>query len=138
MTKVRIMPENLEVANAYLETSSIERTADALGMSTQQVSEVLNKKQVKDYITQVYLDTGYRNRFALANVLDELIEHKLKEAADTGFYTKADLLDLLKFAHQLRLDEAKLQTVHQTNVQINEFGQGNYGALMERLMKTNA
>lgn len=135
--KVKIMPENLEVANAYLETSSIDRTAAELGITTQQVSEILNKKQVKDYITQVYLDTGYRNRFTLASVLDELIANKLQEAADTGFYTKADLLDLLKFSHQLRLDEAKLQTVHQTNVQINEFGQGNYGALMEKLMKPN-
>jgi hypothetical protein len=130
-----ILPENLEVANAYLETNSIEETAIRLRVPQEKVAEILNKKQVKDYLTQVYLDTGYRNRFTLARVLDELIAQKLQEGADTGFYTKADLLELLQFAHKLRLDEAKIQgPTNQTNVQINEFGQGNYGELMKKLI----
>ncbi|NDD83902.1 hypothetical protein EBZ38_06455 [bacterium] len=132
---ITILPENLEVANTYLETNSIEETAIRLRIPQERVAEIINKKQVKDYLTQVYLDTGYRNRFTLARVLDELIAQKLQEASDTGFYTKADLLELLQFAHKLRLDEAKIQgPTQQTNVQINEFGQGNYGELMKKLI----
>jgi hypothetical protein len=94
----------------------------------------------------VYLDTGYRNRFKLASVLDEVIEQKLEEAEESQIYSNKDLADLLQMAHKMRMDEIKAmtelekaQTVHpkQTvNMQINElpFGQGNYGKLMEKLL----
>jgi ATP-dependent exoDNAse (exonuclease V) beta subunit len=136
MTKLTIIPESLEVANVYLETGDIQSTADNLGLPLETVTRVLNEKQVKDYINQVYLDTGYRNRFKLTTLLDEMIESKLEEAKEFGHYTKADLLDLMKFSHQLRMDQAKIEQTHQTNVQINEFGGGgNYNALMEKLLK---
>jgi hypothetical protein len=136
MTKISILPESLEVANTYLETASIEDTALRFNTSSETISRILNEKQVKDYINNIYLDTGYRNRFKLTQVLDKLIDEKLQEGLDTGFFTKADLLDLLKFSHQLRMDEAKINQTNQTNVQINEFGGGgNYAALMEKLMK---
>lgn len=136
MTKISILPESLEVANTYLETASIEDTALRFNTSSENISRILNEKQVKDYINNIYLDTGYRNRFKLTQVLDKLIDEKLQEGLDTGFFTKADLLDLLKFSHQLRMDEAKINQTNQTNVQINEFGGGgNYAALMEKLMK---
>lgn len=134
-TDLRIIPENLTVANLYLEYNSVEDVAHRLEIPAEVVVQVLNKKDVKDYITQVYLDTGYRNRFKLASVLDNLIDQKLAEGADTGYFTKADLMELLKFAHTLRMDEAKLNIPNsQTNVQINEFGEGNYGELMKRLI----
>ena len=136
MTKISILPESLEVANTYLETASIEDTALRFNTSSENISRILNEKQVKDYINNIYIDTGYRNRFKLTQVLDKLIDEKLQEGLDTGFFTKADLLDLLKFSHQLRMDEAKINQTNQTNVQINEFGGGgNYAALMEKLMK---
>ena len=59
-----------------------------------------------------------------------------------------DLADLLQMAHKMRMDEIKAQAElekaqatnvkSQTNVQINEglpFGQGNYGKLMDKLLK---
>ena len=91
---------------------------------------------------------GYRNKNNIAVVLDEMIQSKLEEAKETGVYSNKDLADLLQMAHKMRMDEIKAQTElqkaeassvkSQTNVQINEgipFGQGNYGKLMERLMK---
>lgn len=136
MTKISILPESLEVANTYLETGSIDETALRFNTSSETISRILNEKQVKSYINEIYLDTGYRNRFKLTQVLDKLIDEKLQEGMDTGFFTKSDLLDLLKFSHQLRMDEAKINQTNQTNVQINEFGGGgNYAALMEKLMK---
>jgi hypothetical protein len=135
MSEIRIIPEHLVVANLYLEHNDVDIVAAQLGIPGEVVIQTLGKKDIKDYITQVYLDTGYRNRFKLASTLDRLIDQKIEEGVDTGFYTKADLLELLKFAHQLRMDEAKLTApTSQTNVQINEFGEGNYGELMKRLV----
>ena len=130
-----MIPENLSLANTYIETSSIEETAHRHGVSTEIVAAALNTKPVRDYITEVYLDTGYRNRFKLANLLDDIINKKVAEAMETDFYTKADLLELMQFAHKLRMDEIKAGTpASQTNVQINnEFGQGNYAELMKKL-----
>ena len=87
------------------------------------------------------------NRFKLANTLDDIIEKKLEESEESQIYTNKDMADLLMMAHKMRMDEikamaelekAKTSNVkNQTNVQINElpFGQGNYGKLMEKLLK---
>lgn len=132
-TELRIQPENLEVANLYLETNSIEQTASYFGLDVEYVQGILNKKEVQGYINQVYLDTGYRNKFKIGKLLDKMIEEKLLEAEETGFYTKYDMLDLLKFAHNIRIDENKQP--QQTNIQINnEFGDGKYGELMKKLV----
>ena len=88
------------------------------------------------------------HRFKLANALDDLIEQKLEEAEESQIYTNKDLADLYVMAHKMRVDEMKAMTElekakasnikNQTNVQINAdlpFGQGNYGKLMEKLLK---
>ena len=91
---------------------------------------------------------GYRNKNNIASVLDEMIASKLEEAQESGVYSNKDLADLLQMAHKMRMDEIKAQAdlvkaettniKTQNNVQINEslpFGQGNYGKLMEKLLK---
>ena len=96
-------------------------------------------------------DTGahrFHNKNNIATVLDEMIASKLEEAQESGMYSSKDLADLLQMAHKMRMDEIKAQAdlekaqssniKNQTNVQINEavpFGQGNYGKLMEKLLK---
>jgi hypothetical protein len=136
-----ISPEGLELANAYLSTGSLKEASNALQISESEASAILDRAEVKRYIDNVYLDLGYRNRFKLAETLDEIIEHKLAEAQEADHYTSKDLLELLQFAHKIRQDELKAQQnstqiKQQTNVQINEtpFGQGNYAALMEKLL----
>lgn len=143
-----ISPEGLEVANSYLQFGNINGVVQSLGVSENQVVELLNKREVKKYIDTVYLDMGYRNKNNIAGLLDEMIESKLDEAKETGVYSSKDLADLLQMAHKMRMDEIKAQAdlekaqatnvKSQTNVQINEgvpFGQGNYGKLMEKLLK---
>ena len=118
-----------------------------LGVDENTVQEYLGKREVKQYIDQVYLDTGYRNRFKLANTLDDLIDKKLEESEESQIYTNKDLADLIQMAHKMRMDEIKAMAElekakasnikNQTNVQINSelpFGQGNYGKLMEKLL----
>ena len=143
---IKMSPEGLEVANTYFQLGSITEVCDQLSLDENTVSEYLNKREIKQYIDQVYLDTGYRNRFKLADTLDNIIDEKLNEAEESQVYTNKDLADLLQMAHKMRMDEikamaelekAKTQPLKQTaNIQINElpFGQGNYGKLMEKLL----
>ena len=144
----RISPEGLEIANAYLELGSIPSVCSRLKIGEGKVSEYLAKREVKAYVDQVYLDTGYRNRFKLAEVLDDLIDRKLEEAEESEVYSNKDIADLVALSHKIRMDEIKAQTElekaqaanikNQTNVQINNaempFGQGNYGELMKKLL----
>jgi|TARA_R110002049_G_C8948936_1_gene545732 hypothetical protein len=144
----RISPEGLEIANAYLELGSIPAVCTRLQIGEAKASEYLAKREVKAYVDQVYLDTGYRNRFKLAETLDMLIDKKLDEADESEVYTSKDLADLVSLAHKIRMDELKAQaelekarsmTIKtQNNVQINSgempFGQGNYGELMKKLL----
>ena len=143
-----ISPEGLEVANSYLTFGKIRAVVEQLGVQENKVVELLNKREVKKYIDTVYLDMGYRNKNNIAGLLDEMIESKLEEAKESGVYSNKDLADLLQMAHKMRMDEIKAQAElekaqatnvkSQTNVQINEglpFGQGNYGKLMDKLLK---
>jgi len=145
----RIRPEGLEIANAYLEVGNVKAVSIRLRVDEGKVSEYLAKREVKQYIDQIYLDTGYRNRFKLAEVLDDLIDRKLEEAEESEVYSNKDIADLVALSHKIRMDEMKAQTElekaqaanikNQTNVQINNaempFGQGNYGELMKKLLK---
>ncbi|MEK9954558.1 MAG: hypothetical protein VW577_04040 [Pelagibacteraceae bacterium] len=137
---VKITPENLEVANAYLSTGSALVAASQLGVEPNRIYEILEKSEVKQYMNSVYLDQGYRNRFRLAELLDEVIEKKLEEARETDIYSTKDLADLITLAHKISQDHSKTTTQttqikHQNNVQINSpFGDGNYGKLMEKLL----
>ena len=143
-----ISPEGLEVANSYLTFGNIRAVVEQLGVAENKVVELLNKREVKKYIDTVYLDMGYRNKNNIASLLDEMIGSKLEEATESGVYSNKDLADLLQMAHKMRMDEIKAQAElqkaeasnvrSQTNIQVNEgvpFGQGNYGKLMEKLLK---
>ena len=144
----RISPEGLEVANAYLELGNIQAVCIRLKLDEGECSEILAKREVKSYVDQVYLDTGYRNRFKLAEALDDLIDRKMEEADESEIYSNKDLADLLQMAHKMRMEEIKAQAdlekakasnvKNQINIQNNgevPFGQGNYGELMKKLLK---
>ncbi len=144
-----ISPEGLEVANAYLQFGNIRAVCEYMNVPENKVVDVLNKREVKKYIDTVYLDMGYRNKNNIASVLDEMIQSKLEEAQETGVYSSNSLADLLPISPKLRMDEIKAQAdlmkaettsiKTQNTVQINSeglpFGQGNYGKLMEKLLK---
>ena len=139
---VKISPEGLDVANAYLQFGNINAVAQELAVPAHKVTELLAQKDVKRYIDNVYLDLGYRNRNNIASVMDEMIASKLEEAQVTGIYTSKDLADLMQMAHKMRMEEIKAlaslekttEINNQTNVQFNG-AEGNYGKLMERLLK---
>lgn len=136
MNEVAITPEGLDIANAYLEYGSAKDAAEQLGVPEYQVIKVLERNDVKAYINGVYLDRGYRNRDKIGRVLDKMIDSKLEEAMETEMYTKKDLYDLIALAHKIRIEEAKIMSGggDAPTVNIANFGGGNYGQLMERLI----
>ncbi len=111
MKLVKLAPENLELANAYLSSGNALTAAAHMGISPDKVYEVLEKSEVKDYINSVYLDQGYRNRFRLAELLDEVIENKLVEARDSDTYSSKDLVDIIALAHKMSEDHRKTSVV---------------------------
>lgn len=133
--EVALRPEDFDLANAYLQYGTVKDTAEQLGIPEYVLVRTLDRSDVKEYINGIYLDRGYRNRHKLGEVLDRMIDSKLEEVEETGIYTSKDLLEILQFAHKMRMDELKNQkdTTGPT-VNIANFGQGNYGQLMERLM----
>lgn len=135
MTQIALTPECLDIANAYLTYGSAKDTAEQLQIPEYQVVQLLERKDVKDYITGVYLDRGFRNKHKIGQVLDRMIESKLEEAEESGIYTSKDLFDLLQLAHKMRMDEIKAEANNTgPTVNIANFGQGNYGQLMEKLL----
>lgn len=136
MTHIALRPEELDIAAAYLQYGTAKDTAEQLQIPEYQVVQILERKDVKDYITGIYLDRGYRNKHRIGEVLDRMIQSKLEEAEESGIYTSRDLLELLKFAHQIRVDEIKNDQTGPT-VNIANFGPGNYGQLMERLLSND-
>ena len=142
---VPISPEGLEIAKVYLETQDINITATRLGIDQLQVAQYLEKPEVKNYVDQVYLNAGYRNRFKLAEIMDQIVERKLTELNEAEVGSSKDILEILQFAHKMRMDELAAQTKleatrasnvkQQTNIQINSpFGDTNYGKLLDSLL----
>jgi hypothetical protein len=129
---IPISPESLEIANTYLQCQDINETAAILKIPAEQVAGFLAKTDVKNYITSVYLDSGYRNRFKLGAVLDKIIDKKLLELEEADVGSSKDILDILAMAHKMRMDEMdkeiqleKARTANpkkQTNIQINSSG----------------
>jgi len=143
---IAVSPEGMEIANNYLQFGNIKAVSEMMQVPQHSVVEVLNTREVKKYLDTVYLDLGYRNRDNLASLMDTIIESKLEDAQESGMYSSKDLIEILQIAHKMRMDEikamndsTKTSTIkNQTNVQINEnggFGEGNYGKLMENLLK---
>lgn len=143
---VRISPENLEIANCYLGCQSIPETAENLGITTDIISEVLSKREVKAYIDNVFLDFGYNNRFKVRQIMDAVISKKLQDMDEADIGSDKDILDIMALNHkmamdhlamQIKLEEARAKNTtikNQTNVQIN--GEGSkYDNLIERLMR---
>jgi hypothetical protein len=139
-----IAPEALTIANTYLKTLDIEATSNELGLDPVYVNSYLRKPEVKSYVNSIFLDQGYLNKFRLSDVLNEIIQTKLDELREAGVSSSKDILDILMFAHKIRMDEIKAENdsekaknsiKNQKNVQINNnFGE-NYSALMDKLLK---
>jgi predicted transcriptional regulator len=146
---ISISPEGLEIANCYLTTQDIQKTADSLGVPTDIVSQYLAKREIKAYIDSIFLDYGFNNRFRIRNIMDGIINKKLEEMEEADIGSSKDISELLALSHkmtmeildrQIKLEEVKQKNIikNQTNIQFNESGGGsNYQALLDKLTNKN-
>jgi orotate phosphoribosyltransferase-like protein len=143
---LEISPEALEIANAYLQVQDADKVADDLDISKDTVLAVLNRREVKSYIDNVFLDLGFNNRFKLRKAMDAIIAKKFQELDEAGIGSSKDILEILQVSHkmtmdymdkQIQLEKLKSDNVKsQVNVQINDAG-SNYGNLIERIINAN-
>jgi len=128
---VRISPEALEVANAYLQLNDARAVAQELDLDPEVVTSLLAKREVKSYIDSVFFDSGYNNRFLMRRAMDALIKQKFSELEESQTGSTKDIAELLQMSHKMSMDLmdreiqlAKAQQAvgpqKQVNVQIND------------------
>ena len=142
---VQISPEALEVANAYLQLNDAKQVASELDLHPDQVAQILGRREVKQYIDQVFFDMGYNNRFLMRQAMDALIKQKFQELEEAGVGSSKDIADLLQMSHKMSMDlldkQLQLEKLRQgtpgpqkqVNVQINDDG-SKYSQLIHKLV----
>jgi hypothetical protein len=143
---VRISPEALEVANAYLQLNDARAVAQELDLDPEVVTNLLARREVKSYIDSVFFDSGYNNRFLMRRAMDALIKQKFSELEESQTGSTKDIAELLQMSHKMSMDlldrEIQLAKAQQStspqkqvNVQINEGLDGSkYSQLVQRLI----
>lgn len=138
-----VSPEIVELVNIYIETMDLTETAKQMSLPLSEVATLIGKPECQRYITEVFLSSGYRNRFKLGAAIDKIIEKKLAELEEADISSGKDILEILAFAHKMRMDEIKalanLEEIRngkpkrQTNIQINQGAPDALGALFTKL-----
>lgn len=143
---IKISPEALEVANCYLQLQNVKEVAQSLDLTVDQVGDYLQRKEVRGYIEQVFMDLGYNNRFKMRRAMDALIQQKFRELEEAGVGSNKDIADLLMLSHKMAMDhldkEIQLEKLRQgpqgpnkqVNVQINDTDTSKYAQLVQKLM----
>jgi hypothetical protein len=145
---LQISPEALEVANQYLVLQDITKVCEELDCDRDLVTKTLDRPEVKRYVDQVFQDLGFNNRFKMRRAMDALISKKFEEMDEAGVGSSKDIVEILALSHKMTMEIMdreialeKLKTKNnnirsQVNVQINDQSpQGNYGTLLEKLMR---
>lgn len=123
-------PVLLSIANDYLSGKSIIDIADEYGISADRVTAVVEKREVKAYIDNVYATQGYLNRGKRIALINAVIEQKLQDALETGIYSKKDLLDWMKHLADVEATLKPQQKGPAVAIQVN-----NYDKLMKDLLE---
>ena len=138
-----ISPEGASIANTYLANAcSLNDASRSLNIPTHEISAVLQQPLVKTYVNNILRENGYRHMVKIAEKLDQLVDRKWEELEEAEIGSNKDIAELLQLAHKMRMDMSKLLqadteksapgTIKQT--QVNVYGEGNYGKLMEKLV----
>jgi len=147
---LQISPENLEVANCFLELQDTQRVADTLDLPVDMVTRILGRQEIKAYVNQVFFEVGFNNRFRMRELMDTLIKKKLQDMQESETGSNKDILDIIALSHKMSMEQLDREIAleklkqgnqasgikSQVNVQINDgLGDGTkYGALINKLL----
>lgn len=127
-----IAPEGLQIAECYLKHGGDSKlVALELELPAAQVDLQLKKPEVKGYISRIFNEAGFRNKSRMFGLLDQIVNMKLEEMADTGLGTTMDIMDVLKTYQTMQINTMKMEMdllkaqkenapVSQTNIQVNQ------------------
>ena len=85
-----IDPIVLSVANEYLSGKTISAIAESFDLSEDRVAAIIEKKEVKSYIDNVFVTQGYLNRVKRLQLINAVIDQKMQDALETGVFSKKD------------------------------------------------
>lgn len=146
---IDIAPEYLEIANTYLQCQDLIKTADDLGVPVEFVTNALARREVRDYVNNVFFTLGFNNRFKMRSAMDAILKKKFSEMEESQTGSTKDIADLMQLSHKMSMEqmemELKVATANgglksQVNVQINDNNLGGgskYASLVERLIEAN-
>ena len=109
------------------------------------MSTVLDTPHVKSYISKIFNDMGFNNRFKIRQALDAVISKKFQELDEAGTGSSKDIAELLELSHKMSIKELELEIQllklkdktpaikKQVNVQVNN---NNYHNLLNSLLNT--
>lgn len=143
-------PEGMRVVEAYLDCGSdITQVGDYLGMPQEIVVAIYNRPEVRSYINTLFMESGFRNKGKFFGVMDTIIKKKLEDLEESELGSDADILEIMKVYHKMKMDEMAMQIklieaqskgrgpTSQTNIQNNFNLPGSddpaYMGLMQRL-----
>lgn len=141
-----ISPEGLQVVSAYFENNcDLDRASTALGMPKEDFVKVYNRPEVKQYVSTIFNESGFRNRHKLFSLMDKIINMKLEQMDETGLGSDEDIVNILKTFHRMKMDEMKMEielekvrtakqvtnVANQTNVQV--INDQNYADLITKI-----
>jgi len=144
---IAISPEALQVANAYLQNPDLAKVAEDLDIPKDLVSDILDRKEVRAYINNVFFSLGFNNRFQMRDLMDTIIKKKLQEMDESDTGSTKDITEILALSHKMTIElldkEIALEKIrsanqlkNQVNVQINDNAGGSkYSSLIEQLIK---
>ena len=133
----KLSPEALAFTDVYLTSLDLDETCRTLEITTEIGQAFLRKKEVKRFVDNVYMETGYYNKLKIQDVLNNIVTEKLEEALETGISTKYDLLDVIKMIQSIKESDHKMNNSGPgsvTNVQNNNYG-SNLGNLLDKIKK---
>ena len=93
----KINPVIIPIINAHLENKSISQIGAQFGLNALEVTLILEKAEVRNYINQFLLGYGFLNRLKRVDLIDQVINKKIAEAEEYDApYSTKDLLDWVK------------------------------------------
>lgn len=126
----QVDPVLLGIANLYIQGKSLVDIAEHFSISEDRVAQVLERREIKEYVDQVYLSQGYLNRFKRLDLINKVVTQKVEEAIlGGGEFSKRDLLEWLKLLGEMDKTARPQQRGPQVAVQVN-----NYDTLMKDLL----
>lgn len=137
----KVSPEGALVANKYLELGcDVAATASFFNLSREDTSDLIMEN--KKYINSVLREVAFNKMDSISQRMEEIIEKKLEMLEEAETTSNKDILDILNVYHKMLADKVKLMTEHeklgtpanQSNTQVNVYGEGNYGKLLEKLI----